>query len=61
MSCFIESPFAWSEKGDIYADMGEYEKAVECYERALDIFGHNALYEECIRQYQEAQQGALKK
>lgn len=61
LSCFIESPFAWSEKGDIYADMGEYEKAVKCYERALEIFGHNALYEECIRRYKGAQQGALKK
>lgn len=61
LSCFVESPFAWSEKGDIYADMEEYEKAVKCYERALEIFGHNALYEECIRRYKEAQQGALKK
>lgn len=53
MSCFIESPYAWSEKGDIYADMGEYQKAVECYEKALEIFGHNALYEDCIRRYRE--------
>lgn len=53
MSCFVESPFAWSDKGDIYADMGEYQKAVECYEKALELFGHHALFEDCIQRYRE--------
>lgn len=60
MSCFIESPFAWSEKGDIYADMGEYQKAIECYGKALSVFGHNALYEESIKRFEEAQKGMSK-
>lgn len=60
MSCFIESPFAWSEKGDIYADMGEYQKAIECYGKALSVFGHNALYEESIKRFEEAQKGTAK-
>lgn len=49
MSVFTESHSAWYVKGDIYADMGENEKAVECYKRALSVYGHDALYEEKIK------------
>jgi pentatricopeptide repeat protein len=27
----------WTVLGNAYAEMGEYEKAMECYERALSI------------------------
>lgn len=54
MSVFTESHSAWYVKGDIYADMGENEKAVECYKRALAVFGHDALYEEKIKKYGRA-------
>lgn len=48
-SFFIESHEAWFEKGNIYEEMKEYKKALECYQRALQIFGHHALYEEYIK------------
>ena len=60
MSCFVENPFAWSEKGDIYADMGEYQKAIECYEKALEVFGHNALFEESLCRLRELQNSTSK-
>lgn len=50
MSCFVGYHEMWSEKGDIYRCMQEYEKALECYREALSIFGHHALYEERIRE-----------
>ncbi len=54
LSTFIENHHAWYVKGDIYADMGENEKAAECYKRALSVFGHDALYEEKIKKYERA-------
>lgn len=50
ISCFAGYHEMWSEKGDIYRCMQEYEKAIECYRQALQIFGHHALYEELIRE-----------
>lgn len=54
-SCFSARHDAWCEKGNIYREKKEYKSAVECYQTALQIFGHHALYEEYIRQCMEAQ------
>lgn len=53
MSCFAGYHEMWCMKGDIYRCMQEYEKAIECYRQALQIFGHHALYEEYIRECEE--------
>lgn len=53
LSCFVGYHEMWSEKGDIYRCMGEYEKAAECYREALSIFGHHALYELRLRECEE--------
>lgn len=53
MGCFAGYHEMWCMKGDIYRCMQEYEKAIECYRQALQIFGHHALYEEYIRECEE--------
>lgn len=58
MGCFAGYHEMWCMKGDIYRCMQEYEKAVECYRQALQIFGHHGLYEEYIREC-EAKHGKL--
>lgn len=49
-STYIEDHHAWYIKGEIYEDMGEYKQALECYKKALWIVGHDALYEEKIKE-----------
>lgn len=52
-TCFGEFHEGWCEKGHIYTEMGEYLKAIECYEKALEIFGHHTQYEDCINKCKE--------
>lgn len=52
-TCFAEFHDGWCEKGHIYMEMGEYDKARECYEKALEIFGHHTQYEDCINKCKE--------
>lgn len=48
--CFYGSCHdALYEKGLIYEAMRDYVNARLCYQQALAICGHNALYEECIK------------
>ncbi len=35
---------AWQELAYVYFEMGDYAKSKECYEKAIDIFGHNQLF-----------------
>lgn len=49
LSPFLEYHAAWCVKAEIYEDMGENEKALECYKKALEIYGHDALYEGRIK------------
>jgi len=48
-TCFDGNYDAWYEKGCIYEELGDYKKALECYKMALEIFGHEKLFEECVK------------
>lgn len=56
-SYFVEHYDAWQELGEVYFNMGNYEKSKECYEKAQEILGHNQLYidsiAECERRIKE--------
>ncbi len=52
-TCFVELHDAWCEKGYIYKEKGEYSKAILCFEKAMEIFGHNGQYEDCINKCKE--------
>lgn len=49
-TCFVEYHDGWCEMGHIYREMGEYDKARECYEKALEIFGHHQQYIDLINE-----------
>ncbi len=53
LALFKENHHAWYVRGLIYEDMGENEKALESYKRALEIYGHDSLYEEKVRIFLE--------
>ena len=42
-----ETAEEWNEKGSVYTDYGEYEKAIECFDKAIELdpnFGSVLLY-----------------
>lgn len=48
--CFYEKCHeALYEKGRIYEDMKQYKKAYDCYKEALQVCGHNPIYEESMK------------
>ncbi|MGN0436700.1 MAG: tetratricopeptide repeat protein [Wujia sp.] len=53
LSCFEENHDVWYERGYIYEELGDYEKSLECFRRALEIFGHNKLYAACVKRLEE--------
>lgn len=53
LDCFIQSSDAWDEKGNIYMEMGEYENALFCYKKAIEIFGHYNLYEDKVKKVEK--------
>lgn len=55
LSIFDEDNNVWYERGYIYEAMKDYEKALMCYKKALQIFGHNELYRLCINRIEEMQ------
>ena len=46
---YVQSADAWDEKGNIYMEMGEHEKALCCYEMAVSVFGHYNIYEDKVK------------
>lgn len=41
------------ELGITYEIMKDYNKALKCYKKALQISGYNALYERCIKRIEK--------
>ncbi len=46
---YIVGPYdSWHELAVVHFNMGDYQKSKECYEKALEIYGHHQLYIDAI-------------
>ena len=53
LDCFIQSADAWDEKGNVYLEMGDFENALICYKKAVELFGHYNLYDDKVKKVME--------